>query len=112
MEVRSVTGPEQAALEAATRAEPRPPETQSGVRATEATQPNGPSKAELKDVLQVGQQPPRGGMKLHVDDATDRVVATILDESREVIKQIPPEEQLDVIARTRALQGLLFDEIV
>jgi uncharacterized FlaG/YvyC family protein len=112
MEVRSVTSPEQAALEAATRAEPRPPETRSGVRETEATQQNGPSQVELKDVLQVGQQPPRGGTKLHVDEATDRVVATIVDQSKQVIKQIPPKEQLDVIARTRALQGLLFDEIV
>ena len=52
----------------------------------------------------------RAGTRLHVDEATDRVVAQILDAKKEVIKQIPEEKQLEVIRRTRQLQGLLFDE--
>lgn len=53
----------------------------------------------------------RAGTKLRVDDATERIVAQILDQNREVIKQIPPESQLKIIARTRQIQGLLFDEM-
>ena len=47
-----------------------------------------------------------------VDEATERLVAEIVDENNEVIKQIPPQELLDAVARFRRLQSLLFDERV
>ena len=52
----------------------------------------------------------RSGVRIHVDQATDRFVTQILDENRQVVKQIPPEELLDVLAKTRRLNGILFDE--
>jgi len=54
----------------------------------------------------------RLGTRLHVDEATERVVAQILDQNREVVRQIPPEEQLRIIARAREITGMLFDSHV
>lgn len=53
----------------------------------------------------------RAGTRLEIDDRTERVIAQILNKDREVIKQIPPEEKLDLIVRIRETQGLLFDEL-
>ncbi len=50
--------------------------------------------------------------RFDVDQATERLVAEIVDENNEVIKQIPPQELLDAVARFRRLQSLLFDESV
>lgn len=51
----------------------------------------------------------RTGTRLRIDDGTKRIVAQILDENQEVIKQIPPEDLLQIAARLRQLEGLLFD---
>jgi flagellar protein FlaG len=51
----------------------------------------------------------RTGTRIRIDDGTKRIVAQILDENREVIKQIPPEDLLQIAARLRQLEGLLFD---
>ncbi len=51
--------------------------------------------------------------RLHfiVDERTERVVVQVIDrESKEVIKQIPPQEVLDVLVRIRQVVGMLFDE--
>jgi len=51
--------------------------------------------------------------RLHftLDERTERVVVQVIDrESNEVIKQIPPQELLDVLARIRQVVGMLFDE--
>ena len=47
--------------------------------------------------------------RLRVDGASNRIVAQLVDESGEVIKQIPPEELLRIAARFGQLQGLFFD---
>lgn len=54
----------------------------------------------------------RSGTRLSVDEATERIVAKILDTTNGVIKQIPPEELLRILAKTREIQGLLFDQNV
>jgi len=54
----------------------------------------------------------RGGTRLHVDPPSKRIVAQILDRNLEVIKQIPPEEMLKIIARMRDMRGKLFDQSV
>ena len=50
------------------------------------------------------------GLRLHVDEATDRVVVEIVNESNEVIKQLPPKEALRIAARFRQVVGLIFDQ--
>jgi len=47
--------------------------------------------------------------RLRIDEGTKRIVAQIVNEDHEVIKQIPPEELLRIAARFRDLQGKLFD---
>jgi flagellar protein FlaG len=54
----------------------------------------------------------RTGTRLRVDKESEQVVAQILDENNEVIRQIPPEEMLDIAARFNELQGKLFDKKV
>ena len=51
----------------------------------------------------------RGGTRLRVDEASDRVVAQIVNAEDQVIKQIPPEEVLRLAARIRNIVGLLFN---
>jgi flagellar protein FlaG len=48
--------------------------------------------------------------RVRIDRATERIVAQLVNENREVIRQIPPQELLDVVARIRRIQGLIFDE--
>ena len=55
-------------------------------------------------------RPARAGTRLRMDDATDRIGASIIDRQYQTLKQIPPEELLAVLRRVRELEGLLFDE--
>ncbi len=50
--------------------------------------------------------------RLRIDKSSNRVIAQMVNENNEVVKQIPPEELLRIAARFRDLQGLLFDESV
>lgn len=52
------------------------------------------------------------GVRLHVDAETNRIVAQIVDENDEVVRQIPPEDALRIASQTRELLGLLFDKTV
>ena len=44
------------------------------------------------------------------DEASGRTAVQVLDESGEVIRQLPPQEVLDVYARIRNIVGILLDE--
>ena len=48
--------------------------------------------------------------RLRVDEQSQRIVAQILDENDDVVRQVPPEELLKISQRMRQLEGLLFDE--
>ena len=46
-----------------------------------------------------------------IHDATNRVTIKIVDkETKEVLKEIPPEKSLDMIAKAWELAGILVDE--
>ncbi len=47
--------------------------------------------------------------RLRVDPGTERIIAEIVNEDNEVVKQVPPEELLELAKTSRAIQGLLFD---
>jgi flagellar protein FlaG len=50
-------------------------------------------------------------LKIHVDDETERVVVKIVEqESGEVIRQIPPEELLELERYLSSPKGLLLQE--
>lgn len=46
-----------------------------------------------------------------IHEATNRVTIKIIDkDSREVIKELPPEKTLDMIAKVWEMAGILVDE--
>lgn len=53
---------------------------------------------------------PASKSRIRVDEASNRLIAQVVDENNEVIKQYPPEAILQFTARFKKLQGLLFDE--
>lgn len=49
--------------------------------------------------------------KYSVHEATNKVVVKIIDSNtKEVVKEIPPEKTLDAVAKMWELAGILFDE--
>ena len=54
----------------------------------------------------------RGGVRLYIDEGTNRIVAEIVDKNNEVVRQLPPEEALRIAARFREIIGLIFDVTV
>lgn len=53
----------------------------------------------------------RRRLKFHVHEQTGRIWVQVIDlDTREVIKEIPPERYLDLVARIWELVGLLVDE--
>ncbi|MBE3598844.1 MAG: flagellar protein FlaG [Limnochordaceae bacterium] len=53
----------------------------------------------------------RRQLRFHVHEATGRIwVQVINPETQEVVKEIPPEKYLDMVARIWQLVGLLVDE--
>ncbi|MCX5758113.1 MAG: flagellar protein FlaG [Candidatus Hydrogenedentes bacterium] len=54
----------------------------------------------------------RAGTRMHIDAASKRIIAQIVDENNEVIKQIPPEELLKIAATFQEVNGKLFDRKV
>ena len=52
------------------------------------------------------------GSKVFRDDSTDRFIIQIVNDSNEVIRQVPPEELIRIAQRFRQITGILFDEVV
>lgn len=67
-----------------------------------------PEPRGVPQTLAVRQQLPPN-TRLHVDEETKQIVAEILDENDEVIRQIPPEALLELSSKFNRLEGLLFD---
>jgi len=121
MGVRGVSGQELRALVPPTSAPEthRAPPKPVGEADATSPAPEGPHSQETPNRQTVRQQasvepsrPRRSGTRLHVDPNVHRIVAEIVDENNEVIKQIPPEEMLRIAAKFRELTGLLFEENV
>lgn len=52
-------------------------------------------------------------LALHVDEASGRVVGQVIDqETGDVMRQVPEEEMLRLLAKTREMIGALFNETV
>lgn len=89
-----------------TRDVPGPQRTAASSRRESGGQTPRAARAALERITP--EQP--AGARIRMDRATNRVVTQVLNESNQVIRQIPPEELLRIMARFRELQGLLFDE--
>ena len=69
------------------------------------------SRPEVQGVprrIGVQQQLPPN-TRFRIDEESNRVVAQILDENNEVVRQIPPEALLELSTRISRLEGLLFN---
>jgi flagellar protein FlaG len=116
MGVRNVTGQELSALSPPSQA--RAPDPRAG-----ETKPNALEAAESSPIPDRGLQleqaarivvemahSQRTGTRFRVDTDTQRLVAQIIGPDNQVIKQIPPEELLQIASRSHELFGLFFDE--
>ncbi|MCM1184649.1 MAG: flagellar protein FlaG [Roseburia sp.] len=67
---------------------------------------------KLKKILeQVASALPNAEAKFGIHEKTNRITITLVDkETQEVIKEIPPEKSLDLIAKRMELAGVLVDE--
>lgn len=53
------------------------------------------------------------GLQFQIHDETHRLIVRVIDrETEQVIREIPPERILDLVASIEAFLGLLFDERV
>ncbi len=67
-----------------------------------------PEPRGVPQTLAVRQQLPPN-TRLRVDEESNQIVAQILDENNEVVRQIPPEALLELSSKFNRLEGLLFD---
>jgi len=58
---------------------------------------------------EASEGPKRTGTRLRIDNASKRIIAQIIGENNEIIKQIPPEEILKISAKFQEMIGKLFD---
>lgn len=67
-----------------------------------------PSRGGVESVIVQQEFPPN--TRLRLDEESNRIVAQVLDENNEVVRQVPPQELLEISARFNRLEGVLFDE--
>lgn len=64
-----------------------------------------------KTVEKLNKNMPNSEAVFGIHDATNRVTIKIVDkETKEVLKEIPPEKTLDMLAKAWELAGILVDE--
>lgn len=64
-----------------------------------------------KAIERMNAQLPNSEIKFGIHEKTDRVMIKLLDkETKEVIKEFPPEKTLDMIAKCMEIAGVLLDE--
>lgn len=83
---------------------------EKGEQSQQAKNPNSNDKIK-KAVEQLNKNMPHSEAIFGIHDDTNRVMIKIVDkDTKEVIKEFPPEETLDMIAKVWELAGILVDE--
>ena len=69
-------------------------------------------KAKLKKAIErMNEQLPNSEAKFGIHEATNRVMIKLVDkDTQEVIKEIPPEKTLDMLAKSMEIAGVLLDQ--
>jgi hypothetical protein len=62
----------------------------------------------VESVLVHQEFPPN--TRLHLDEESNRIVAQVLDDNNQGVRQSPSEELRDISVRFNRLEGILFDE--
>jgi len=69
-------------------------------------------RESVKDINDIVQKV-KEDLSFEIHDETDRMMVKVIDrKTKEVIKELPPEEMLDLSARIHEMVGLLIDEKV
>ncbi len=69
-------------------------------------------KESVKDINDIVDKV-KEGLSFKMHDKTDTLMVQVVDiKTREVIKELPPEEILDLSARIQEMVGILIDEKV
>lgn len=111
MEVRSVSGQDvvklaQARVQAlGSRAAADTGQSQAAARpSTDAGKPEVRQATEETPPIVEGTS-----TRMRLDGASKKIVAQIVNQSNEVIKQIPPQDLLDIAAKFKKLDSVLFN---
>lgn len=67
---------------------------------------------ELKKAMEkINAQLPHSEARFSIHEKTNRVMIKLVDKNtKEVVKEIPPEKTLDIIAKCQEMAGVLIDE--
>lgn len=73
---------------------------------------NQPSNEQIRQAVEkLNKSLPNSEAVFGIHDKTNRVTIKIIDkESKKVIKELPPEKTLDMIAKVWEMAGILVDE--
>lgn len=71
-----------------------------------------PKNDQIKDAIEaINKSMPNTEAVFGIHDKTNRVTIKIIDrDTREVVKEFPPEKTLDLIAKVWEMAGILVDE--
>ena len=76
-----------------------------------AEQQSAESEKLKKAIERMNEQLPNSEAKFGIHEATNRVMITLVDkDTQEVIKEIPPEKTLDMLAKCMEMAGVLVDQ--
>ncbi len=96
--------PSDAGTDAAAQLASAQAEKAQATRESQVRQEQAATTADIRPVLAQHE------VRLHMDNESKRVIAQLVDETNTVIKQIPPQELLEIAARFRKVNGLIFDQ--
>jgi len=84
----------------------------AGAQNQQAQQSQQPSKEQLKDaVSQMNKKMENSEAIFGIHEGTNRITIKIVDrDTKKVIKELPPEKTLDMIAKVWEMAGILVDE--
>ena len=114
VENTEVTTPEKVSAYDATTvkvAETEKQDSQSGQENSYSNQQQANNEKIRKAVEQLNKNMSHSEAVFGFQDATNRVTIKIIDkDTKEVIKELPPEKTLDMIAKVWEMAGILVDE--
>lgn len=86
-------------------------EGKSNGQGSDAKDQQNSSELIRKAVEQLNKKSGNSEILFGIHDGTNRVTIKIVDkETKEIIKELPPEKTLDMIAKAWELAGILIDE--
>jgi flagellar protein FlaG len=87
---------------------------EASTRSSESGEATTQDTELLKDVLQVAErhfQIRNVGLEFEVHDATGRLKVTVLDkETGDIIREVPPHQVLNMVAKLDEMMGILFEQ--